>query len=413
MTRKRPRLSRHSKIAWVSLAAGFVLGVGAWWMAEPPEPGRFYGMDLPDGVSPGELLRAEPFARDIPDDARGWRILYTTTGPNGEVRLASAVVAVARSRPAGASPVVAWAHGTTGIARGCAPSLLKNTFAFVPGWPDVLEQGWIWVAADYTGLGTGGSHPYLVGPAEGYAVLDAVRAARAIDGLDASSRTVAWGHSQGGHAALWTGIVAPVYAPGVDLVGVAAIAPASDLVALVEAVHDSFLGRMLSALLVHGYSAVYPDVDADDLLRPAARPLARDLAGRCMAGIELAVSAVPALLAAPTLFRDDPPTGAFRRRLAENTPEREIDAPVLIAQGGRDPTVRPGIQAGFVARRCMAGQQIDYRGFPAENHLSIVGRDSPVPEMLVGWSRERLAGRPVPAGCTVWSDEADPSPAIE
>ncbi|MGK7295620.1 MAG: lipase family protein, partial [Candidatus Wenzhouxiangella sp. M2_3B_020] len=299
------------------------------------------------------------------------------------------------------------------IARGCAPSLLKNTFSFVPGWPDVLEQGWIWVATDYAGLGTAGPHPYLVGPAEGYAVLDAVRATRAIDGLEASTRTVAWGHSQGGHAALWTGIVAPAYAPDVDLVGVAAVAPASDLVALVEAVHDSLLGRMLSALLVHGYSAVYPDVRLGDLLRPVARPLARDLADRCMAGIELAVSAVPALLAAPTLFRDDPPTGAFRQRLAENTPDRAIDAPVLIAQGGEDPTVRPGIQAGFVARRCMAGQQIDYRGFPAENHLSIVGSDSPVPELLVGWSRDRFAGRPVAGGCTVWSDEAGASPVLE
>ncbi|MGK7294867.1 MAG: hypothetical protein ACNS61_03440, partial [Candidatus Wenzhouxiangella sp. M2_3B_020] len=153
MTRTRPRLSRASKIAWTALAVGLVLGVFAWWLAEPPEPGEFYTLELPGDVSPGELLRAEPFVRDIPDDARGWRILYTTTGLKGEVRLASAVVAVARRRPAGASPVVAWAHGTTGIARGCAPSLLKNTFSFVPGWPDVLEQGWIWVATDYAGLG--------------------------------------------------------------------------------------------------------------------------------------------------------------------------------------------------------------------------------------------------------------------
>ena len=95
MTRRQPRVSRASKTAWIALAVGIALGLAAWWLAEPPEPGAFYDFELPADASPGELLRAEPFARDIPDDARGWRMLYTTTGFDGEVRLASAVVAVA------------------------------------------------------------------------------------------------------------------------------------------------------------------------------------------------------------------------------------------------------------------------------------------------------------------------------
>ena len=394
-------ISRRGKIGLAVLVGVLVLGAIAWWLAQPPEVGDFYAFEPAADASPGELLRVEPFERDIPEDARGWRILYTTTGLDGEVRLASAIVAAARNRPAGPRPVVAWAHGTTGIKRGCAPSLLKNTFAFVPAWPDALAQGWIWVATDYAGLGTAGPHPYLVGRSEAYAVLDAVRAAGAIDDLDLSPHTVAWGHSQGGHAALWTGIVAPEYAPGVRLAGVAAVAPASDLVELVSATHDSFLGRMLSAMLVHGYSAAFPDVAVGELLRPWVRPLARDMAGRCMGGIELAVSAVPALLTRPTLFRDRPPTGAFRQRLSENTPADLIDAPVLIMQGGDDSTVLPGIQGGYVARRCTAGQPIDYRGFPGEGHLSIVGDDSHAPALLIDWTRARFAGEAAPDGCSI------------
>jgi hypothetical protein len=38
----------------------------------------------------------------------------------------------------------------------------------------------------------------------------------------------------GGHAALWTGILAPTYAPDVTLDGVAALAPAGNLPSPVE-----------------------------------------------------------------------------------------------------------------------------------------------------------------------------------
>jgi hypothetical protein len=37
------------------------------------------------------------------------------------------------------------------------------------------------------------------------------------------------GHSQGGHAALWAGIVGPRYAPDVEIVGIAAVVPAANM----------------------------------------------------------------------------------------------------------------------------------------------------------------------------------------
>ena len=385
---------------WGALALLVVLFAVGWWLARPSDPGAFYRDDAPPGAEPGELLRAEAFARDLPAGARGWRMLYTTTGLDGRIRLASGIV-VAPEGLDGPRPVVAWAHGTTGIRSGCAPSVIRNTFAFVPAWKQALAAGWVWVATDYPGLGTSGPHPYLVGPSEGRAVLDAVRAARALQGVDLAGQTVVWGHSQGGHAALWTGIVAADYAPDVDLAGVAAVAPATDLPGLVSAVHDSFMGRMLSALLVHGYADVYTDVSTRDVLRPLARPLARDIAGRCLASAEILVSAVPSLLGLPSLFEGQPPTGAFARRLADNVPDRPIDAPVLIAQGADDRTVLADVQGGFVARRCMAGQPIDYRGFDGQGHLSIVGDDSPVPNLLMRWSRARFDNAPVPDACTL------------
>lgn len=76
------------------------------------------------------------------------------------------------------------------------------------------------VAADYPGLGTPGMHPYLIGESEGRAVLDSVRAARDLPDAGASNRFAVWGHSQGGHASLYTGELAASYAPDLRLVGV-------------------------------------------------------------------------------------------------------------------------------------------------------------------------------------------------
>lgn len=69
------------------------------------------------------------------------------------------------------------------------------------------------VATDYVGLGTAGPHPYLIGQGEARSLLDSVRAARQMPGLSLEPETVIWGHSQGGHAALWAGTLAPTYAP--------------------------------------------------------------------------------------------------------------------------------------------------------------------------------------------------------
>ena len=41
-----------------------------------------------------------------------------------------------------------------------------------------MERGSVVAATDYPGLGTPGTHPYLVGDSEARAVIDFVRAAR-------------------------------------------------------------------------------------------------------------------------------------------------------------------------------------------------------------------------------------------
>jgi Secretory lipase len=190
---RRSLLARLARTALGFLFAFALLLAAAWWAARPAAPDAFYDAPGQRPAQPGALIRAEPFSRTVPEGARAWRILYATTRADGAPAVASAIV-VAAGETAAPRPVLAWAHGTTGIAQGCAPSLMRKPFANVPGLPQVLQEGWAYVATDYMGLGTSGGHAYLAGDEAARGVLDSVRAARQLTELRLDSRVVVWGH---------------------------------------------------------------------------------------------------------------------------------------------------------------------------------------------------------------------------
>lgn len=399
----RTRVGFGRWVLRIGAALLMLLAVGAaiaWWLARPPAPDAFYDAPTNIPAESGALLRSEKFARGLPAGARAWRMLYTTTREDGRPALASALIVAPASEAGGPRPVIAWAHGTTGIARGCAPSLAADPFTAVPALPDLLAEGWVYVATDYAGLGTTGSHAYLAGDDAARSVLDSVRAARRVEGLSLDRRTVIWGHSQGGNSALWTGMRAPDYAPDITVAGVAALAPATDLPALIEAARGSMFGKIVSAYVAHAYDKVYPDTQALGYLRRAARPLVNDIAGRCVGGMETLVSALETLLLPRDgVFARSPNDGAFGARLARNVPRDPIAAPVLIAQGEADDLVLADIQRRYVAALCAAGQAIDYRSYGGRDHISLLAPDSPLTVELIAWTRARLAGEPTASGC--------------
>ncbi len=394
--------SWHVLRALVALAVVLVLlGVSSKLHGGSPQPDEFYSApsDVPD--TPGQLLRSEPFSRAVSAGAQAWRILYTTTRDEGEPAVASALVVAPAEPPAGPLPVIAWAHGTTGVAEGCAPSLLEDPFAAgaTPALDEVVERGWVMVATDYVGLGTDGPHPYLIGQGEGRSVLDAVRAARQLDELTLEDKTVVWGHSQGGNAALWAGQLAPSYAPDADVIAVAALAPASDLRGLVSNLDVVPGGSIFGSYVISAYDERYDDVDLDSYVRPEARIQVREMAGRCLAEPEVFVSIITSMLFDKSVWSRDPASGAAGERLAENTPTGAIDVPLLIGQGEADALVLPSTQAAYVEGRCEAGGQVDYRTYPGFDHVGVVGDDSPLVTELLQWTQDRLDGKPATPTC--------------
>ncbi|WP_269306106.1 lipase family protein [Aeromicrobium sp. HA] len=381
----------------VSLAAYTVVVT-----AIAPRPDAFYAAPDDTPRSPGLLLRAEPFVTDVPDGARAWRILYSTTRAGDEPTVASALVAVPRERLQDRPPVIAWAHGTTGFDRRCAPSLRRSRTIGAGGIEAVhaaLDEGWAVVAPDYPGLGTRGVQPYLVGSGEARSVLDAVRAARRLPQLSLSNETVVWGHSQGGHAALWTAMTQPGYAPDVPLAGVAAMSPVSNPTTFLRDLGRRPVGTIFVAYALAAYSGTYPDVEPGDHVRASARlPLER-IADRCLRSPTSEISLAQARVMADRFVSNSLYEGALGRRLSENDATGAMEAPVLIAQGESDRVVTLGLQDAYVRERCAAGQSLDYRTYPGRGHGDLLREGSPFVEELLDWTTDRFADQPTTTTC--------------
>ena len=162
-------------------------------------------------------------------------------------------------------PLIAWAHGTTGLGDSCAPSNEAENDQLAQA---LVGFGYAVVATDYEGLGTPGVHPYVVGASEAHSVLDSVRAVYEL-GLPVTDEWVVFGHSQGGHAAMFTGQLQSTYAPELNMIGVVAGAPPSQLGEL----NDALIGGDFQGYLVMtaaGLVAANDDLDMADVLSAEA-----------------------------------------------------------------------------------------------------------------------------------------------
>lgn len=378
------------------LAIAAVAG-SAYLHRSVPQPSAFY--ETPDSVpdEPGRLLRSEPYTQAVPDGARGWLILYTTTDLNDEPTVGSAFVMAPEDAGDDPLDVVLWTHGTQGADRTCAPTVLPEPLPItgpVGAMHQQLQEGRVLVGPDYPGMGTGGPQGYLIGENEGRSSLDAVRAAHELTDLDLSWRTVVWGHSQGGQAALWTGGLAPDYAPEIELLGVSAAAPAADVTGLIGSLGESLIGQVLGPYAVRSYAETYDDVAVADYIDPRMAAIYEAASRRCIPNADATVSLLTALTMHGTMYRTDPSTGPLGDRLEENTPTLPIAAPLFIAQGGADPLILPRVQEKYVESRCTAGQEMIFREYAGRDHLSVVADDSPYSADLLAWTEDRFDGKP-------------------
>lgn len=386
------------------LAAGAAYGSAQLLGGTPqPVPGPFYS--APDEVPSvhGRLIRTEPLTTGVPEGAQAWRMLYTTTRPDGSPAISSGTILAPAKRDGSPLPLLTVSHGTTGVVDGCAPSLGALPFSDGAGTAMaemVAEHGWVAVTSDYTGMGTDGTTAYLVGEAEARNVLDASLAARQFAELSITTDTVVWGHSQGGQGSLWTGQIAVEYAPELTVLGVAAFAPAADLFGLAEADKDNAGGKTVSAYIAATWNEVFPELSLESHLTPGSAGPVERISQLCFNGSDVLAAILRGSQMPNQIFPDSLLDGDFGRLLKEQTPTGPWPAPVLVAQGLSDPLVLPKLQQQWVDDRCEDGAALDYRTFVGLSHVSLVAADSPFTPQVVEWTLDRWNGEAAPAGCT-------------
>ena len=369
---------------------------------QPDAPGEFYSAPdpLPEGP-PGTIIRSEVIVGFRPG-ATAYRVLYTSTGYDGNPTAVSGFVLVPEGEPpADGRKVVAYTHGTVGVASNCAPSLVTSQEQplFVEGGDDLLAAGYVVAASDYQGLGTPGPHPYLVGESEGMNALDSVRAARNLSEAGADNDFVVWGHSQGGHAALFTAQLAASYAPELTLVGVAAGAPVPNLRDLFAVNIETTVGRVLIAMALSSWARVYDDASLDEIVTPLARPLVRRIARNCLYGSNQILASVPAALVLDLTFLRKPPWGVepWETIIETNTPGgARTNVPILLVQGDADPIVAPDVTQRLADRLCAAGETVDVRLLSGVGHLQTGHVAAPD---VIEWIADRFAGEPAATTC--------------
>jgi acetyl esterase/lipase len=336
-----------------------------------------------------------------PLGASAFRVLYRSTGLNNEPILVSGVVIVPQgASPPGGRPIVTWAHPTSGIVPRCAPSLAIFVFQQIQGLRTMVSRGYVVAATDYPGLGTAGPHPYLVGVSEARAVLDAVRVARRMPGAGGGTRYAVWGHSQGGQAALFTGLIAKSYAPELSLLGVAAAAPATDLATLLTDDIDSVGGKNITAMTLWSWHQVY-GADLDSVVDPRALPVIDRLARECIEGpFDLTVRQRTEQPLEQFFLKVDAPARLepWRSLLEKNTPgPLPSEIPLFLAQGTNDQIIRPAVTQAYFSKACNAGSKVKLVSLPNIGH----GRAAQASTMsAVNWMSDRFAGELPPDDCT-------------
>ncbi|MBX3313233.1 MAG: hypothetical protein KF906_02845 [Actinobacteria bacterium] len=347
---------------------------------------EFY--EVPDPLPPGEpgdVIRTMEI--DAPDGEAGLRLMYHSTDADGDARAVTGVVYYPTGEaPDGGWPIVAWAHGTTGLAAGCAPSRGPA------GSPGFGVEG-IRVATDYVGLGPVGElHPYLSRVGEANSVVDSVAAVRSLPEVGAGDRWVVVGVSQGGHAALVTGELAAERLPDAELLGTVALAPGAELG---RDYGDDIQIRVITTLVLYGHAAEDPSVDPADYLSPDALEASSVIETGCIGDV---IATMPSVAASPDYFTVDPRTSPMGEAwVAENDPGQVVsDSPILLVQGDKDILVVPARTDALFARLCGLGQVTERLDIADADHDTVVDQAS---DAVSAWVADRFADAPAVDDC--------------
>ena len=267
---------------------------GASTLTDTPEAERPAFYEPPEQIpsTPGTIIRTEP-ANFLLDPlglssslVTATRVMYSSTDVDGVPIAVTGTVFVPTTSYIGISerPLISYAPGTQGMGDSCAPSRQMAEFAEYEGIgiARTVARGYAVAMTDYQGLGTPGTHTYMVREAQGHASLDMVRAAQALQGddVDGDNPVGLMGYSQGGGAVAAAAELASTYAPELPIKGSAIGAPPADLGKVGANIDSGFYNAF--ALFAMLGVATAEHIDPAPLLNDAGEELAATVEDDCV-----------------------------------------------------------------------------------------------------------------------------------
>jgi pimeloyl-ACP methyl ester carboxylesterase len=345
---------------------------------------RFYDapQPLPAG-KPGDLIRSESFDDyDLPLSVNVVRILYHSRSASGRDVAASGVVLFPAEKkpPSGGWPVIAWAHGISGVARSCAPSLRRN-LGHGPFLSMYVNLGYAVVATDYTGLGTNFRNAFLDAPSNAMDVIASIAAARqALPEI--GSRWIVMGAAEGGLAA----IAAAQKENEIRDSGYLGAIVVSDIASAKDMFADSSQRSSIKlASWAYGTKTVYAEFQPSDVLTATGMTLYHTIEQTCS---DLGLVSEPSVTESVKPSWDQ--NKLLLQYLDRSTPTvRQTYGPVLMISSDHARSTSDAI-----SRMCRLGDQVQWLRYADLDPGRVIGdsvRDQ------IAWIEARFAGRR-PAG---------------
>lgn len=351
--------------------------------------------------APGDLLKIQPMDPDSLDVKAGtttYRIQYVSRDIDSSPVPATGFIALPYAPPSPANggnrpsyPLAAYAHGTSGMYRGCAPSTSPNLYDY-DSWRVLVERGYAVVAPDYAGLGNNyTAHKYLSFPAQVNDIYYSVVAARkAFKNPGVFTRTwMSVGHSQGG-GAVWKLAESDHVKNDSDYLGTVSLAPAAHVVDMFLKDTEGVAASGYLPLHAKALRAVEPSYNLTilgDKLRQ--RVAIADEAQLCFSALlGLSSDLKGEVVDGEGLKQDTDRFLQWQDRMAPAAGGR-ASGPILLVQGLGDTAVLPDTTRTIYKRACEDGSEIHLSEYPGLEHSSVIVASAP--EWL-RWMDARFAG---------------------
>ena len=356
---------------------------------------------------PGDLLKFQPLngsSLSVINGFTAYRYQYTSRSTNGSVVPATGYIGIpyASSRQDGKYPVIAYAHGTSGIFAGCPPTSTSVLFDS-NSWSTLALNGYAIVAPDYAGLGNNYiEHEYLSFPAHANDLYYGLLAARKVFPNTFTDEWASVGHSQGGGAA-WKLAESALVKSGTagNYVGTVALSPGSKLYDLMLLTAETIFPQSNYSTYYITYVFLWMSIALRRAMPSAdisffsqkllQRAKIAELTQSCNVGaVSLEVGLSPKeIITSVAALRNNTAFHNWQKMVSPAMGSKS-DQPILLIQGLEDTTILPQTTINSFHDTCEHGNEVHLSLYPGMDHSPVIPASAP--EWL-GFLRERFEGK--------------------